>query len=329
MAALRRAAADRVAGWVRTAGRLGRAGWLGIAMAGAAADAPHACPPPPPVQASTAPARDRGLLWRITRDGRTSWLYGTLHVGKPAWSRLGPRVAGAFAASDVLAVEIDPGDPTLPQALSEPATSAAAATPPALLRARLAQAYERACLPPDALAALHPVLQGAFLTAAEARWLGMDTRYAAEHLLLAQARASGRPVVALETAAQQKAALVPADTAAGWVLLDQSLRQLEDKSGRRVLARLSQAWEGGDLSRIGQYEDWCECAAGRRDRAFLRRLNDDRNPALADGIAAQHGRGLRVFAAVGALHMTGPQALPRLLAQRGFVVERVAFAPSR
>ena len=57
----------------------------------------------------------------------------------------------------------------------------------------------------------------------------------------------------------------------------------------------------------------------------MRRLNDERNPALADGIEAQHRRGRRVLAAVGALHMTGPQALPVLLAQRGFKVERVGF----
>ena len=58
----------------------------------------------------------------------------------------------------------------------------------------------------------------------------------------------------------------------------------------------------------------------------MRKLNDERNPPLADGIEAQHSQGQRVFAAVGALHMTGPQALPLLMAQRGFQVERVRFA---
>ena len=57
----------------------------------------------------------------------------------------------------------------------------------------------------------------------------------------------------------------------------------------------------------------------------MRKLNDDRNAPLADGIENQHRLGKRVFAAVGALHMTGPQGLPLLLAQRGFKVERVAF----
>ena len=60
---------------------------------------------------------------------------------------------------------------------------------------------------------------------------------------------------------------------------------------------------------------------------MLARLNDARNPAMAERIAALHGEGRRVFAAVGALHMTGAQGLPRLLRERGFTVERVVFAP--
>jgi hypothetical protein len=92
-----------------------------------------------------------------------------------------------------------------------------------------------------------------------------------------------------------------------------------------VLQRLAQAWETGDLAALEDYERWCECAATDADRDFLRKLNDERNAPLADAIEAQHQQGRRVFAAVGALHMTGPQSLPRLLAQRGFKVERVGF----
>ena len=54
---------------------------------------------------------------------------------------------------------------------------------------------------------------------------------------------------------------------------------------------------------------------------------DDRNPGLADGIDRLHREGRRVFAAVGALHMAGPRGLLRLLAARGFTVERLAPLP--
>jgi uncharacterized protein YbaP (TraB family) len=297
------------------------AGWflLWAAWAGAVS-----CPPPLP-QAATgiaAVAKDRGLMWRATRDGRTSYLFGTLHVGKPAWQHFGPSTMAALRASDLLALEVDPSDPALREALAEVRSPAL----PDAVAARLARAFERACVAPESMATLHPVLQATTLMVLEARWVGMDPGYALEQTLLAQMHALGRRVISLETAQQQKAALVPEDEAEALAVLEQSLAQLEDHSGRRVLARMAAAWERGDLDALEDYAAWCECIANEGDRAFMRRLNDERNVALADGIATQHGTGKRVFAAVGALHMTGPQSLPRLLEQRGFVVQRLGFA---
>ena len=310
-----RTMAGRISVWV-----------LGLALScGAALAAPAVvCPPPLPTSAATGAPKDRGLLWRITREGRSSWLYGTLHVGKPEWRRFGPQVAAALKGSDELALEVDPSDPALMTALAD--TGPAPELPPAL-QLRLAHAYERACVASESLASLHPVLQATTLTVLEARWLGMDPAYAQEQLLVAHGRAARQRVFALETASQQKAALVPPDAAEALATLEQNLAQLEDQSGRRVLARMAQVWEQGNLTALEHYEQWCECANTDDERAFMRRLNDERNPALADGIEARHGQGRRVFAAVGALHMTGPQALPLLLAQRGFKVERVAFVP--
>lgn len=311
------------AAWVAGAARLLRAGLVAAGLAGGAVQAQtEAALCPPPLPAAGGPAVDRGLLWRITRDGRQSWLYGTLHVGRPAWQRPGPKVAAALRASDVLALELDPSDP----AVAETLASIAHGPPlPDALKQRLQRAYDRACLAPESLAALHPVMQATTLLLLEARWLGLDPAYAQETLLAAQARAAGRRVVALESAAQQQAVLVPADVEQARSMVEQTLQQLEDTSGRRVLRRLAEAWERGDLAALEDYMSWCDCVASEAEREFMRRLNDERNGPLADGIAALHARGQRVFAAVGALHMTGAQALPALLAARGFRVERVAF----
>ncbi|CAD5370325.1 conserved exported hypothetical protein [Rubrivivax sp. A210] len=303
--------------------------WLALALLAWAIDATAAeaprCPPTVTATATdaTAPARDRGLLWRITRDGRASYLFGTLHVGKPGWRRFGPQVSAALRAVDVLALEIDPGDPDLLKAMAE--LRPPQDLPPALQQ-RLARAFERACVAADSMATLHPVLQATSLTVLEARWFSLDPNFALEQALAAQARTLGRRVVSLETAAQQTQALVPDDEAEAQALLDQSLQQLEDGSARRVLQRLSAAWERGDLATLEDYEKWCECIASEAEREFLRQLNDERNPGLAAGIEAQHKLGRRVFAAVGALHFTGPQALQTLLARRGFRVERIVFA---
>ena len=48
-----------------------------------------------------------------------------------------------------------------------------------------------------------------------------------------------------------------------------------------------------------------------------------RNPAMAARIKALHDGGARALVAVGALHMTGPQALTVLLKRMGFEVERI------
>lgn len=278
------------------------------------------------------------MLWRLQRDGRTSYLYGTLHVGRPAWQRPGPRVAAALAATQTLALEVDVDDPALMQQMMDAAlaalntiTSGSSELPapppplPAAVQQRLAEAARRGCVPLVALAGLPPLMQVASLTLQDARWLGLDPAYGQERTLAALARARGRRILSLETLALQTAAMQPDSPQDTEAQVDGALQQLEDGSARRVLARLADAWERGDLALLERYEDWCECAPTDADREQLRKLNDSRNPHLAAGIVAEHASGRRVFAAVGALHMTGPQALPRLLADQGFRVQRVEW----
>ena len=172
-----------------------------------------------------------------------------------------------------------------------------------------------------------PLLQATALTVLDARWLGLDPAFGLDRTLASLARARGLRVASLETVADQIRALQPADAQTLQVQLGQALQQFEDGTARRVMARLVQDWENGDLGRLSSYEAWCECLSTPEDRQLMQRMNDGRNPALADGILALHRRGGPVFAAVGALHMTGPAALPALLAARGFRVERVMFSP--
>ncbi len=305
-----------------------------MAAAGAPASATAAVCPPlvQPLADPDSAAVDRGLLWQLRRGGHVSHLYGTVHVGKPQWSQPGPLLRRALNASDVLALEIDPDDPQLAAALaaggpaSDAASASTAATTPAQpprLQQRLQRAFDRACVPRAALSALHPLLQGLMLAVLEARWLGLDARYAQERILAHWAAAHGMPLVSLETPAQQVALLLPDDADAADRALELLLTQLEDGSGRRVLQRLATAWEQGDLPTLERFDQWCRCTATAADRADLRRLNDDRNGPMADRIAALHGQGQRVFVAVGALHMTGSQSLPRLLTKRGFEVRRI------
>ncbi|WP_457426076.1 TraB/GumN family protein [Roseateles sp. P5_E7] len=288
------------------------------------ASSAHASCPPTPAQpgatqaaAWAAKAPNRGPLWRISRGGHSSYLFGSLHIGKPDWAYPGPALRQAWAETEVLAVELDPAD----------IGPALAALPPAApLAPALAQRVEAqsrlACLPPGVLAAFPAMLQLSTLTLLEARRDGFDAGFGQDMMLMALAKAEGRPVQSLESVAEQLAALEP--TAAELpTVVDGALRQLQAGQMRAPLRRLADVWARGDMKALGDYARWCGCADSPAERAWLKRVNDERNVQLAARIEALHGAGQRLLVAVGALHVSGPEALPRLLAQRGFSVEAV------
>jgi uncharacterized protein YbaP (TraB family) len=276
------------------------------------------------VQAARRGASDHGALWRITRGGGSSYLFGTMHVGKLEWAFPGPAMQAALAATDTLALELDPMDPQVQTALQAAASERRLELTPALA-AKLERGRERACVPAEAMAALHPVLQATTLALLEAGRDGLQPFYGQEIVLVGVAGSLGRKVVSLESAQTQLDAMIPREPREAARMVESMLDQLADGSSRRVMARMAQAWARGDLDTLADYERWCQCITGDEDRALLRRLNDDRNPALAERIDALHGEGRKVFAGVGTLHMVGPRGLPALLRARGFTVERVAF----
>jgi uncharacterized protein YbaP (TraB family) len=294
-----------------------------------------ACPPtlqpptPEQVQAAQRAAHDRGLLWKISRDGASSYLYGSVHVGKLEWAIPGPRLGAALNASDTIALELDPTDPSLAARLDAPA-AAAPALPPAL-EERLARRLDAACLSAplrEHLQRQHPMLRAVTLALMEVRWEGLDAAYGQEILLATFGRATQRRIVSLETPESQLATILPRSARELQAGLASLLDQLDDGSVRRSVVQLGAAWERGDLALFEDYERWCECVRDEVDRALMRRLLDDRNGPMAERIDALHRSGNgRLLAAVGTLHMVGPQGLPALLRARGFTVERLVSPP--
>lgn len=292
-----------------------------------ARDCPPTPQPPTPaaVQQAQQQAKDRGALWTLDKDGRRSYLYGSIHLGRFAWTVPGPRLRAALEKTDRLAVEIDISDPSFPFALMQAQSRAAALALSPDEQARLDAQADAACLPRTAFAAMHPVLQATTYTGLAARRDGLDPAYGQEIALLQLARQLRRPVIALESVESQLAVLLPSDPLVARRLLRQSLDGLERGEARRSVLHLATAWERGDLAAIASPAQLCQCQPSADEEAFLRRLNDERNPQLAQRIAEAHAGGQTLTAVVGLLHMTGPQALPRLLQKQGFRVQRVRF----
>jgi hypothetical protein len=105
--------------------------------------------------------------------------------------------------------------------------------------------------------------------------------------------------------------------------IDSAPDELESGKLRAQLKEMADVWARSDADKLARYSEWCDCVRTPAEQRLMKRLLDDRNPGLADGIERLHTSGKGVFAAVGALHMVGPQGLPTLMAARGFVVAPV------
>ena len=290
----------------------------------------HAACPPSAIASLEKPGTalrngvDRGVLWRIERDGRTSWLYGTLHVGRGDWVRPGPTIQKALTQSDTLALEIDSRDEATAQALARPADPGVLSRVLTGERARrLERQASEACVPPGSLSQLQPILQVTALSGLVARADGLYPEFGVDETLAVSARNNNKPIVALESAAEQLKVLTGGSEAEEAEQVDAALDELESGKLRGQLKELADVWARSDAARLARYADWCDCVKTPAEQRLMKRLLDDRNPNLADGIERLHASGKGVFAAVGALHMIGAQGLPALMSARGFTVTPV------
>jgi uncharacterized protein YbaP (TraB family) len=302
------------------------AGLSSVAPAFANASEPDTCPPQavPPNRELILKAQqqvtDRGFLWRLSRDGRDSFLYGTIHAGRPEWFALGPRTEASLFRTGALALEINVMDPTVLAALRGAVQGPSRPLPSGLMQS-LRSAWAAECLPAAALeqgAAEFHVTQ---LAVAQAQRQGLFPHYGVESVLLMRSLLTERPVVGLESVQTQLSALLARNDEEAAMLVRETLAELKRPRAALSIQRLARAWERGDLNDLEAYADWCDCMNTPTERTAYARLVDGRNMGMVEAIERLHAT-VSVFAAVGSLHMVGPQGLPALLKARGFVVTR-------
>lgn len=289
------------------------------------------CPPEPiqptaeMMQVSMKNARDHGFLWRISRDGHSSFLYGTIHAGRFEWLFPGPRVMQALQVSDTVALELDLLDPDIRQRITKGMKSLPAAPLPGPLQQRLRRQAEEVCVPYETIASASPEIQVATLSVLVGPQAGIHAEYAIDSMLAGIGRKLNYKVVSLETPEMQLKLFQMKKQGGTHTFVEDSLAELESGRALKMLKIVAQVWEETDYGAMEKYEEWCECLNTESEREVMMRALDERNPALAASINAMHRSGKRVFAAVGSLHMFGTFALPVLMEKRGYHVERISF----
>jgi len=265
------------------------------------------------------------FMWRADRDGATLYLFGTVHAGRDAWYPLDARIEAAFAAAETVACEIDVSNPTVALEVSALAMREGTYPPGESLRQHVAAAtWERLQtlpglpVPAAMLDRLRPGLAALLVVQSMLSTLGLDPARGVDQHLLERAKELEKPVVALETPAQQVALIVGPDAVIDGLLLDEALAE-DPAEMQAMFGRLLAAWRDGDpatLERIYR-EDWSDESRLVR---FHEKLLVERNRGMADGLAGRRGTW---FLVVGALHLCGDEGVPALIARRGWSVAQV------
>ena len=272
---------------------------------------------------------DRGALFKVSANGHTMYLFGTMHVGVPGFYPLEPRIEQAVAGASALALEIDAGrDPaTMAKAIGQHGQNAAGASlydqMAPQLKERLVKVLGRAGVEAGAVAGLRPWLVATMLALSEYGAQGYRADLAVDLHLSQLARAKGVPVMELESVESQLSLFSRMTHTEQLRFLEEVVAMIEQGKQAAEVRQVVEAWSSADkagLDAIARRIEEDKTLSGR----FLQKvLLEERNVHMAEKLAQLLAQKNNSVAAVGVLHLVGKTSVPALLRARGMAVERV------
>lgn len=275
---------------------------------------------------STTP--NRGVLYRISHRGHTSYLFGTVHVGQAAFYPLEPQVTRALSAADKLVLEVDIRDiDAMQRAITQhgmysAGTSIVQHLSPASLE-KLQQVLPAANIPFTTVASMKPWMLANLLILQTMERAGYPSEQGLEQYFLSIAKKERKRVAQLETVDYQLSLFNGLTDAQQEAYLVETLDQLTDGSSLKKNIALISAWQHADNLALEAALLELKNDTSVSSTFLQQVLLDKRNPNMANKIEAILKTDKNTFIAVGALHLIGTQGIPILLKQRGYTVEKL------
>jgi uncharacterized protein YbaP (TraB family) len=273
-------------------------------------------------------APHQGGLFRVSHGGRVAYLFGTVHVGTRGFYPLPPEVERALVGANRIVVELDTranGDYLRALALHgryAPGDDIRKHLPPATVRA-LTEVLHAQGISMASMAGYKPWLVANLLLSTELERKGYRRSEGVEQALLTQARRHGLKVAQLESAEYQLALYDSMGEADAVRYLQEVLDGLDDGQALRTAQAVVEAWSAGDTRALDVVLQESTTGPGVVAGFTRRVLLGRRNPDMANRIERLMREDSVTFVGVGLLHLLGANGLPQLLAQRGYLVERV------
>ena len=274
-------------------------------------------------------AVERGALFKVTWQGHTQYLFGTMHVGLPAFYPLEARIVEAVTQASTLALEIDPAEPAaemgaamVRQGMIDPSGAGYDNMAPAR-RAKLDAALHQAGIDAATARVLNPAMLAALISLSHYQKLGYRSDLSSDAWLAQLARQGKTRVVALETVDSQLGEFKKLTSAEQWGFLDESLDNLASGEELDEALALVNAWAHADRAALDALAARAEEDSSVSGKFMRDVLLDGRNGALADKLAVLLREEPKTVAAIGLLHLLGKRGVPALLQAQGYRVERV------
>lgn len=273
------------------------------------------------------------LVWTVQKEGLpTSYLVGSIHVLRPTMT-LPRAIDTAWSETETLVLELDVNDPET-QAMVQELTQHRMLLPPSeslesMMKpkafARLKGEMAAMGLNPTLVAHLKPWAATLLLSDVRNQKSGIDIRSGVEMRLSAKAVAEERPVIALESAAEQIDALASVDRDAAVASLE-LMALATDAAYLAEMNELLDAWRTGDAKKLHALT-YADANVSPEAAAFIKATITDRNGTLGVRAARLLQDQKAHLIAVGAAHTVGKTSVVEVLRSEGFTVERMPREP--
>ena len=268
-------------------------------------------------------AGERNVLWSVRGQHNTVYLFGSIHLLRPGDVGLPRAAESAYADAEQLVMEIDMDDPAIadPTAMSLQMQRSAQLPGGQSLRTVLGEDYasiasraREAGLDLAVLDGFAPWLVATILLQLEMAKRGFVAEHGIEQQLAERAVTDGKPILGLETPAQQFAVLAGLSLAEQKRFLLMTMEESAHADAR--LEHLLVAWRTGDTASLAD-------VLSEEFDAFpelYRPLTEDRNRAWIGQLAELLDDRDDYLVVVGALHLVGRNSVVEMLQQRGYTV---------
>ncbi len=262
-------------------------------------------------------------LWVVKDDDTTIYLFGTIHVLKPGLSWFDEAVRTAFNASDSLVVEmVDPAEQEMFTVMEKYAIDTSGKTLRSKLTAKQQKSYaatmKKLAVPLEEFDPLNPWFAAINIEMMNLAARGYSADSGVETILEAEAKAAKKPILELESFAEQLQLMHGLPKASQMALLVTSFDSVAAKDDE--LGVLVDQWSKSDVDGLATSMN-----VGLTDPILRDTLLTKRNANWAAWINTRMAKPGTVFLAVGAGHLSGTDSVQVMLAKYKLEAKQVVY----